>query len=130
MQQTHQPLVLYIEDNDDNRKLIKKLLQASGFAVQTATDGVSGLTFLEHTKPDLILMDIGMPLLDGYATTERIRAMPGFTEVPIIAVTAHVLRQDEEKTISAGCDGYIQKPIDVDRFPEQVQAFLNDTPDI
>ena len=128
MQTSQPPLVLYIEDNQDNRKLIKKLLQASGMNVHTEQDGIGGLAYLQHTKPDLILMDIGMPHMDGYTTTALIREQPALKSVPVIAVTAHILRRDEEKTISAGCDGFIQKPIDVDQFPDQVLAFLDRVP--
>ncbi len=119
-----QPVVLYIEDNADNRKLIKKLLQAHGFEVVTAVDGASGLSLLDETSPDLIIMDIGMPHLDGFSVTEIIRQHPRHSQTPIIAVTAHAMKKDQEKSLSAGCNGYIQKPIDVDRFPEQLNRFI------
>lgn len=120
-----QPVVLYVEDNPDNRKLVKKLLDSAGYQTVTQPDGPSGLTFLETTKPDLILVDVGMPIMDGYQLAGTIRANPEFHQIPIVAVTAHAMQRDEERSIEAGCNGFIRKPIDIDRFPEEVQSFID-----
>jgi two-component system cell cycle response regulator DivK len=82
------------------------------------------LEVLKTVHPDLILMDINMPDMDGYSLTARIRSLPGFESVPIVALTANVMRGDREKSLEAGCDGYIQKPIDIDLLPQQVERYL------
>ena len=90
-----------------------------------AENARSALDVLSKDTPDLILMDINMPEIDGYTLTGNIRAMPNLGDIPIIALTANVMKGDREKTIKAGCDGYIQKPIDVDLFPALIARFLN-----
>ncbi len=117
--------ILYIEDNPDNRLLVRRVLQAEGYAVVEAVDGQSGMQQAAETKPDLILMDINLPEIDGYEVTARLKQLPGLSRVPIIAVTANVMKGDREKTLAAGCDGYIQKPIDIDLLPGQIERFLN-----
>jgi two-component system cell cycle response regulator DivK len=116
--------ILYIEDNPENRLLVKRILEAEGYSVAEATDGLSGLDMAARMQPDLILLDINLPEIDGYNLARRFRDTPGLRQVPILAVTANVMQGDRERTLEAGCDGYIQKPIDVDRLPEQVQAAL------
>lgn len=116
--------ILYVEDNPDNRSLIRRVLEAEGYKVLEAPSARTALEALEQGNPDLILMDINMPDMDGYALTARIRAMSAHTQVPIVAVTANVMRGDREKSLEAGCDGYIQKPIDIDELPSQVQRFM------
>ena len=116
--------ILYIEDNEDNRILVRRVLQADGFNVQEASDAVDALRILKTSAPNLILMDINMPDIDGYTLTTHLKAMPELNAVPIIAVTANVMRGDREKTLEAGCDGYIQKPIDVDALAEQIRRYL------
>jgi two-component system cell cycle response regulator DivK len=95
--------------------------------VLEANDGQSGMTVAAETQPDLILMDINLPEIDGYEVTARLKQLPGISHVPIIAVTANVMKGDREKTLAAGCDGYIQKPIDIDLLPEQIERFLKRT---
>jgi two-component system cell cycle response regulator DivK len=119
--------ILYIEDNPDNRLLVRRVLQADGYTVLEANDGQSGMTVAAETQPDLILMDINLPEIDGYEVTARLKQLPGISHVPIIAVTANVMKGDREKTLAAGCDGYIQKPIDIDLLPEQIERFLKRT---
>lgn len=92
--------------------------------VLEATNGVEGLRTAQERRPDLILVDINMPSMDGYEVTARLRAMPDLSQVPIVALTANVLRGDRERSLEAGCDGYIQKPLDVDMLPSQIEAFL------
>jgi two-component system cell cycle response regulator DivK len=119
--------ILYIEDNPDNRLLVRRVLQAEGYTVIEANDGQSGMTVAAEAQPDLILMDINLPEIDGYEVTARLKQLPGISHVPIIAVTANVMKGDREKTLAAGCDGYIQKPIDIDLLPEQIERFLKRT---
>jgi len=119
--------VLYIEDNAENRLLVRRVLEAEGYSVMEAPDGPSGLEMAARMLPDLILLDICLPEIDGYALARRIRQTPGLQQVPILAITANVMKGDRERTLAAGCDGYIQKPIDVDRLPEQVRAALRKT---
>jgi len=116
--------ILYIEDNPDNRSLIRRVLEAEGYRFIEAANAGAALTLLEQGSPDLILMDINMPDMDGYTLTAKIRSMPAYTRVPIVAVTANVMRGDREKSLEAGCDGYIQKPIDIDNLPFQIERFM------
>jgi len=116
--------ILYVEDNPDNRMLVRRILTAENYKVLEATNAVQAINLLETTTPDLILMDINMPDMDGYTLTTRIRSMPGLERVPILALTANVMRGDKEKTLEAGCDGYIQKPLDVDQLIREIEKFL------
>jgi two-component system cell cycle response regulator DivK len=116
--------ILYVEDNPDNRMLVRRILTAENYKLLEATNAVQAINLLETTTPDLILMDINMPDMDGYTLTTRIRSMPGLERVPILALTANVMRGDKEKTLEAGCDGYIQKPLDVDQLIREIEKFL------
>jgi two-component system cell cycle response regulator DivK len=119
-------LILHVEDNFDNRMLVRRLLLSEGYRIIEAEEAMKALEILKTDIPDLILMDINMPEMDGYTLTNKIKAMPGLANLPIIAITANVMKGDREKTLQAGCDGYIEKPIDVDRFLDQVSKFLQD----
>ena len=121
------PRILYIEDNFENRILVKRVLEVEGYVVLEAGDGPSGMRIAEQEVPDLILMDINLPEIDGYEVTARLRQIPTLAHVPIVALTAYVLKGDRERSLAAGCDGYIQKPIDVDLLPAQIAAFLRET---
>jgi len=116
--------ILYIEDNPDNRLLVKRILLSEGYALLEAKDGKDALNVLKSAYPDLILMDINMPDMDGYTLTAKIKALPEFGRVPILAVTANVMRGDKEKTLEAGCDGYIQKPHDIDQLTREIEKFI------
>jgi two-component system cell cycle response regulator DivK len=116
--------ILYVEDNPDNRMLVRRILTAENYKLLEATNAVQAINLLETTTPDLILMDINMPDMDGYTLTTRIRSMPGLERIPILALTANVMRGDKEKTLEAGCDGYIQKPLDVDQLIREIEKFL------
>ncbi len=116
--------ILYVEDNLDNRTLIRRILMAEGYEVMEAENATQALERLKELKPDLILMDINMPDIDGYTLTARIRGMPGFENTPIVALTANVMRGDREKSLEAGCDGYIQKPVDIDLLPQQIERYM------
>lgn len=116
--------ILYIEDNFDNRMLVRRVLSAAGYEVVEAENAGAGLEWLKNNRPDMILMDINMPDVDGYTLTAQIRTLDGFAEIPIVALTANVMRGDREKSLEAGCDGYIQKPIDIDLLPDQILRYL------
>ena len=116
--------ILYVEDNIDNRTLVRRILLSEDYNLIEAVNAMEALKVLETTKPDLILMDINMPDMDGYTLTARIKTTPGFERVPILALTANVMRGDKEKTLEAGCDGYIQKPLDIDQLIREVERFL------
>lgn len=116
--------ILHIEDNLDNRVLVRRLLQSEGYRVIEATNALEAVTCLRRCSPDLILMDINIPDVDGYTLTAKLKTIPRVKNVPIVAITANVLRGDREKTLRAGCDGYIEKPIDVEKFLVQVVYFL------
>jgi two-component system cell cycle response regulator DivK len=117
--------ILYVEDNIDNRVLVRRILMAEGYRVLEAQDAREALQVVQQQKPDLILMDINMPEIDGYTLTARLKEMTSLSSVPIIALTANVMRGDRERSLEAGCDGYIQKPIDVDQLPAQIKRFLS-----
>jgi two-component system cell cycle response regulator DivK len=119
--------ILYVEDNAGNRMLVRRILEAEGFSVIEATDGPTGLKMAMQMQPDLILLDINLPEIDGYDLARSFRDTPALKHIPVLAVTANVMQGDRERTLEAGCDGYIQKPIDVDRLPRQVKAALEKT---
>lgn len=116
--------VLYIEDNPDNRLLVKRILLSEDYALLEARDAFEALDVLKAARPDVILMDINMPDMDGYTLTAKIKSLPGFERTPILAVTANVMRGDKEKTLEAGCDGYIQKPIDIDQLTREIERYM------
>jgi two-component system, cell cycle response regulator DivK len=116
--------ILYVEDNPENRMLVRRILQAEGYRVLEAQNATHAVEVVQNERPDLVLMDINMPDIDGYTLTTQFKAMTQFQQVPIIALTANVMRGDRERTLEAGCDGYIQKPIDVDELPNQIKRFL------
>ena len=117
--------ILYVEDNPDNRLLVKRILLSEDYALMEATNATEALNVLKTARPDLILMDINMPDMDGYTLTAKIKSLPGFERVPILAVTANVMRGDKEKTLEAGCDGYIQKPLDIEQLTREIEKFLS-----
>lgn len=118
------PVILYIEDNRDNRILVKRILEAEGYRVLEAANGPEGIEQARITRPALVLVDINLPDVDGYEVTARLKASEEFKDTPIVALTANVMRGDREKSLACGCSGYIEKPVDVDRLPAQVAAFL------
>src|SRR5579884_3257091 len=116
--------ILYIDDHAESRLLIRHILEAANYEVIEAEDGSSGIRVAEAESPDLILIDIMMPELDGREATTRLRGIPRLERVPIVALTAGTVKGDREWALAAGCDGYLQKPIDVDQLVAQVDAFL------
>jgi two-component system cell cycle response regulator DivK len=117
-------LILYVEDDFANRILIRRILTAEGHSVVEAGNAEDALAALKAQKPDLILMDINMPEVDGFTLTKRIKSNPAWKDIPVVALTANVMKGDRERVLQAGCDGYIQKPIDVDALPRQIASFL------
>ncbi|MFN8413779.1 MAG: response regulator [Anaerolineales bacterium] len=124
MPQDNKATILYVEDNPDNRSLIRRVLNAEGYSVVEAFNAAQAVEKLQGNSIDLILMDINMPDMDGYTLTAKIKGMSQFSKIPIVAVTANVMRGDREKSLEAGCDGYIQKPIDIDILAMQIERFL------
>jgi two-component system cell cycle response regulator DivK len=116
--------VLYIEDRPDNRMLVKRVLMAEDMEVIEAPNAYEGINLAVVHVPDLILMDISMPGMDGYTATGEIRKIHSLDRVPIVALTANVMKGDREKSLDAGCDGYISKPIDIDRFPGEIMKYI------
>ena len=116
--------VLLVEDNEVNSYLIRFVLEQAGYAVQVATNGLEGLEAARSKRPDLILMDIGMPVMDGYEATELLKADPGLSDVPVVALSAHAMEHEKERAYQAGCVAHIEKPIDMTTFIRQVQTHL------
>jgi CheY-like chemotaxis protein len=116
--------ILHVEDNRENRMLVRAILEAEGYVIIDAEDGLSGIEAAVREQPDLILLDVNLPGVDGYEVVSIIKSFPNFATTPVIAVTAYAMEGDRQRTLVAGCDGYIQKPIDVDAFPRQVAEFL------
>ena len=124
MQEAEKGTILYVEDNPDNRNLIRRVLNSEGYSVVEAMNAGQAIEKLEGNHIDLILMDINMPDMDGYTLTSKIKSVQKFSKIPIVAVTANVMRGDREKSLEAGCDGYIQKPIDIDTLAQQIERFI------
>ena len=116
--------ILYVEDNPENRVLIQRVLMVEGYTVLCAENAKEALNSAQEQKLDLILMDINLPDVDGYALTSQLRQMPNVNGIPILALTANVMKGDRERSLEAGCDGYIQKPIDVDELPRLIEYYL------
>jgi two-component system cell cycle response regulator DivK len=117
--------VLVIEDNEQNLYLIRFILENSGYEVFSAPDGQEGIDLASSLLPDLILLDIQLPVMDGYAVAQHLRSNPDLARTPIIAVTSYAMPGDKEKAMEAGCSGYIEKPIDPDLFETQVGKYLS-----
>ncbi|HOE15876.1 MAG TPA: response regulator [Syntrophorhabdaceae bacterium] len=116
--------ILAIEDNEQNLYLIRYILEDCGFEIFSATDGKGGIELAASLLPDAILLDIQLPVMDGYEVARSLRRNPDLADTPIIAVTSYAMPGDKEKAIQSGCSGYIEKPIDPDMFASQVQAYM------
>ena len=116
--------ILYVEDNDDNIYMLRNRLTRAGFTVVVATDGAQGVAMAASEQPDLILMDLSLPVLDGWEATRRIKAAPETSRIPIIALSAHAMAGDAEKALAAGCDDFDTKPVDFDRLLGKMKALL------
>ena len=117
--------ILVVEDQEDNRIILRDLIMSGGFQVIEAVDGLDGVAMVEAEKPDLILMYIHVPRIDGYEATRRIKSNPSLKSIPIIAVTSYALSGDEEKANSAGCDAYVTKPYSPRQLLAMVRTFLS-----
>jgi two-component system cell cycle response regulator DivK len=116
--------ILVVDDNQDSRELVVKVLKNKGYEMIEAADGEEALEKAVSERPDLILMDIAIPKIDGYEVTKRLKSLEEFKGTPIVALTAHAMMGDREKALEAGCEGYISKPINIRELPEQVRSFL------
>ncbi len=116
--------ILYIEDNEQNLYLVTFLLTANGHEVVQARDGREGIALAAQHKPDLILMDIQLPLMDGYEVARHLRDNPDLDGVPIVALTSFAMAGDRERALAAGCTGYIEKPINPDGFVSEIERYI------
>jgi CheY-like chemotaxis protein len=116
--------ILVAEDNAVNRELLRELLEARGYTVSEACDGQEALHMIEQVKPELLLLDIGMPVLDGFAVIQRIRENPRLALLPVVAVTAYAMRGDREKILQSGFDGYLSKPLNPSSLTEELDRLL------
>jgi len=114
--------ILYVEDNDDNIYMLEKRLKRAGFMVLIARDGAQGVAMAFADSPDLILMDMSLPVLDGWEATRQIKAAPQTKHIPVIALTANAMTSDREKAMAAGCDDFDTKPVDLPRLLDKIRA--------
>jgi two-component system cell cycle response regulator DivK len=123
--------ILYIEDNPDNMRLVQKVLKARGYEVHGAVNGSDGVSMAEELKPDLILLDINLPDIDGYEVASRIRNSkePSLHTIIMIAITANVLKGDAEKALKSGCDAYLPKPVNIQELWARVDSYLSKSSD-
>jgi CheY-like chemotaxis protein len=116
--------ILYVEDNEDNVYVLKNRLARAGHTVLVASDGAQGVTMAAAEQPNLILMDLSLPVLDGWEATRRIKAAPETRNIPVIALTAHAMAGDREKAIAAGCDDFDTKPVEMSRLLDKIEALI------
>ncbi|MCW3054284.1 MAG: response regulator receiver protein [Chthonomonadales bacterium] len=116
--------ILLVEDNEMNRDMLSRRLKRRGYDVILAVDGESGLALAESEAPSLILMDMSLPILDGWEAARRLKAAPETQSIPVIALTAHAMSSDRDKALAAGCDDYDTKPIELERLLAKIEALL------
>ena len=116
--------ILLVEDNDMNRDMMSRRLQRKGYEVLMAADGMQAILMAESENPDLILLDMSLPVIDGWEAARRLKASPGTSSVPIVALTAHAMAGDREKALAAGCDDYDTKPVDFAQLLNKIDALL------
>ena len=116
--------ILLVEDNEMNRDMLSRRLERRGHEVLIAVDGQQGVDLAQSSSPDIILMDMSLPVIDGWEATRQLKAMDGMKAVPIIALTAHAMSGDREKAMAAGCDDFDTKPVDLARLLEKIEALL------
>ena len=116
--------ILYVEDNEDNIYVVKNRLTRAGFAVLIATDGAQGVAMAAAEQPNLILMDLSLPVVDGWEATRQLKAAPETQHIPVVALTAHAMSGDREKALAAGCDDFDTKPVEISRLLEKIWALL------
>lgn len=122
------PKILLVEDNEMNRDMLSRRLERRGLEVIMAMDGAEGVSMAREARPDLILMDMSLPVMDGWAATRVLKADDGTRDIPVIGLTAHAMPGDREKCLEAGCDEYDTKPVDFARLMEKIQAQLDKKP--
>jgi len=122
------PKILLVEDNEMNRDMLSRRLQRKGYEIVIAVDGQQAVAMAGSESPALILMDMSLPIFDGWEATRRIKAADETRKIPVIALTAHAMAGDREKSLEAGCDDYDTKPIELPRLLEKMEALLNRTP--
>lgn len=120
--------ILLVEDNDLNRDMLTRRLTKRGYEVVTATDGEQGLELAQAERPDLVLMDMSLPGIDGWETTRRLRAEAETASIPVIALTAHAMAGDRERALEAGCDDYDTKPVEMDRLLLKIESLTHPRP--
>ena len=120
--------ILYVEDNEDNVYVVKSRLTRAGFTIVIAADGAQGVAMASTEQPDLILMDLSLPVLDGWEATRRIKAAPDTKHIPVVALTAHAMAGDREKALAAGCNDFDTKPIELPRLLGKIRALLPEQP--
>ena len=120
--------ILYVEDNDDNVYMLRGRLTRAGFEVAVATDGAQGVAMAVSAAPDLILMDLSLPVLDGWEATRRLKSAPATSPIPIIALSAHAMEGDRAKALAAGCDDYDTKPVDLPSLLGKIRTLLAKEP--
>ncbi|HLH93054.1 MAG TPA: response regulator [Xanthobacteraceae bacterium] len=118
------PKILLVEDNEMNRDMLSRRLTRNGFEVVLAVNGQEGVDLAGSSKPDLILMDMSLPILDGWEATRQVKANPATKAIPVIALTAHAMVRDKEKALAAGCDEFDTKPVELPRLLENIKALL------
>lgn len=118
------PKLLLVEDNEDNRDMLSRRLIRKGYEVSIAVDGAEGVAKAQTERPDLILMDMSLPIMDGWEATRQVKADPRTASTPVIALTAHAMAGDREKAVAAGCDDYDTKPVDLPRLLLKIEALL------
>jgi CheY-like chemotaxis protein len=116
--------ILLVEDNEMNRDMLSRRLEKRGYAVAAAVDGANGVLLAQSLLPDLILMDMSLPVIDGWEASRQIKSDPLTQHIPIIALTAHAMMEDRQKALAFGCDDYDTKPVDLNRLLEKINAFL------
>jgi two-component system cell cycle response regulator DivK len=119
------PVILVVEDNERNLKLLRDVLEYAGYDVRVARTGEDAITLAVKEPPDLVLMDLQLPGIDGMEALRRLRESPRTADIPVVAVTAQAMKQDRERALDAGFNGYLEKPITVRAFPDQVRRFLS-----
>jgi CheY-like chemotaxis protein len=119
------PKILLVEDNEMNRDMLSRRLSRNGFEITIAVDGRQGVEMAASEKPDLILMDMSLPVMNGWEATQKVKADPATSAIPVIALTAHAMNDDRDKAIAAGCDDFDTKPVDLPRLLHKIKTLLD-----
>jgi len=122
--------ILLVEDNEMNRDMLSRRLERRGFQIIMAVDGAQGVALAQSEKPALVLMDMSLPVMDGWTATRTLKADPGTQKIPVIGLTAHAMAGDREKCLEAGCDDYDTKPVELPRLLEKITALLAQSPNL